>query len=66
MSIDKAATEYAPSKPARQVGARTGWPVAEPQRQTEPPGLEIEPDAGGDPYNHTGMHCLADLKKRKW
>ncbi len=26
--------------------------------------LQVEDDAGGDPYNRTGQHCLADLKKR--
>jgi hypothetical protein len=50
--------------PAPQVGVRPGRPVATPKRQTEPLGLEIEADAGGDPYNRTGLHCLADLKKR--
>ena len=65
MSIDKVTTAYAPSSPAQQHGAGPGRPIVGLPRPTEPLGLEIEPDAGGDPYNHTGMHCLAELKKRE-
>ena len=64
MSIEKAIARVAPdqdvsrrrTQPAKQAGA--------PARQLEFLSLSIEDDAGGDPYNRTGQHCLADLKKR--
>jgi hypothetical protein len=37
-------------------------PERDPGRQLKFLSLEIEDDAGGDPYNRTGQHCLAELK----
>jgi hypothetical protein len=37
--------------------------VPEPEKDTL--SLKIEDDAGGDPYNRTGQHCLAELKNRQ-
>lgn len=64
MSIDKITMEFAPTIPARPGVVLRREPVSATDPQPEPVGLEIEDDAGGDPYNRTGQHCLAELKQR--
>ena len=64
MSIEKVTAAAAPDYDA---GRRRPQPAAQgdaPAEQLEFVSLSIEDDAGGDPYNHTGQHCLAELKKQ--
>lgn len=64
MSIEKVIARLAPDHGA---GRRRPQPEGQgeaPAEQLEFLSLSIEDDAGGDPYNRTGQHCLADLKKR--
>lgn len=64
MSIEKVIARLAPDDDA---GRRRPQPEGQgeaPAEQLEFLSLSIEDDAGGDPYNRTGQHCLADLKKR--
>ncbi|HSM30530.1 MAG TPA: hypothetical protein VK854_07490 [Woeseiaceae bacterium] len=65
MSIEKITAEFAPTNHDRQHASRADGPRPMPERQADLPALQIEDDAGGDPYNRTGQHCLADLKKRQ-
>lgn len=64
MSIEKVIARAAR---AHDAGRRRPQPEEQgdaPAEQLEFLSLSIEDDAGGDPYNRTGQHCLADLKKR--
>jgi hypothetical protein len=65
MPIEKITAEFAPTDHGRQHGSR---PVRQ-RKMSEPQidrlALKVEDDAGGDPYNRTGQHCLMDLKKRQ-
>ena len=52
-----------------QFGVQTGDPGTGstntvPDRQLEVLSLELEEDAGGDPYNRTGQFCVIDLKNK--
>ena len=64
MSIEKAITRVAPDLIAGPRHPRPEKQGEAPAGQQEFLSLSIEDDAGGDPYNRTGQHCLADLKKR--
>ena len=64
MSIEKITAEFAPAIHHRRPGSRPDTQAATPERQGDLLSLKVEDDAGGDPYNRTGQHCLADLKKR--
>lgn len=62
MSIAKTTAQPIPAVDVRKGHSRLERPEREPGRQLEFLSLEIEDDAGGDPYNRTGQHCLAELK----
>ena len=36
-----------------------------PNQQLQVLSLELEDDAGGDPYNRTGQFCVIDLKNKE-
>ncbi len=64
MSIEKVIARVAS---AQHAGRRRPQPEEQGEKPARPPeflSLSIEDDAGGDPYNRTGQHCLADVKKR--
>jgi len=65
MSIEKLASEPAHGRPSRRRDSRPGRSTDVPARQFDLLSLQIEDDAGGDPYNRTGQHCLAEIKKRE-
>ena len=50
-------------RPAQPGIAQAG--VASPKTDVEVVGLEIADDfdLGGDPYNHTGSHCVIEIRK---
>ena len=62
MPIAKTTAELIPAPDVRKRHSRLERPEREPGRQLEFMSLEIEDDAGGDPYNRTGQHCVAELK----
>ena len=62
MPIAKTTAEPIPAVDVRKRHSRLERSEHEPGRQLEFLSLEIEDDAGGDPYNRTGQHCLAELK----
>ena len=62
MPIVKTTAVPTPAVDVRKRHSRLERPEREPGRQLEFLSLEIEDDAGGDPYNRTGQHCLAELK----
>ena len=62
MPIAKTTAEPIPAVDVRKHKSRPERPEREPGRQLEFLSLEIEDDAGGDPYNRTGQHCIAQLK----
>ena len=64
MSIEKITAEFAPVTDRQPPGSRRELPAVAPDQQADLLSLQVEDDAGGDPYNRTGQHCLADLKKR--
>ena len=64
MSIEKAIAQAAPEHDAGRHRPQPEERGEAPAEQLEFLSLSIEDDAGGDPYNRTGQHCLADLKKR--
>jgi hypothetical protein len=64
MSIEKVTARTAPVLIADRSRPRPEGQGDAPAEQLEFLSLSIEDDAGGDPYNRTGQHCLADLKKR--
>ena len=64
MSIEKVTVRTAPDSVAGRSRPRPEGQGDAPAEQLEFVSLSIEDDAGGDPYNRTGQHCLADLKKR--
>ena len=63
MPIAKTTTEPMPATDVRKRHSRPEELQREPGLQMEFVSLQLEDDAGGDPYNRTGQHCLADLKK---
>ena len=63
MPIAKTNAELTPAVDVRKRHARPERPQRAPGRQLEFLSLQLEDDAGGDPYNRTGQHCLADLKR---
>lgn len=65
MSIENIKTEFAPTNRDRRYGSAPDTQGRLREPQTDPLSLQVEDDAGGDPYNRTGQHCLADLKKRQ-
>jgi hypothetical protein len=65
MSIEKLTAEFAPTIHGRRHSVRPDTQSNVPERQPDLLSLQVEDDAGGDPYNRTGQHCLADLKKRQ-
>jgi len=65
MSIEKLAAQFATTGPCRQHASRPGTRLAVHEPEKDRLSLQIEDDAGGDPYNRTGQHCLADLKNRQ-
>lgn len=62
MPIAKTTAEPIPAVDVRKRRSPLERPEHEPGRQLEFLSLEIEDDAGGDPYNRTGQHCIAQLK----
>jgi hypothetical protein len=62
MPIAKTTAEPIPAVDVRKRRSRLERPEHEPGRQLEFLSLEIEDDAGSDPYNRTGQHCVAELK----
>jgi hypothetical protein len=64
MSIEKVTARTAPDPIAGRRRPQPEGHGEAPAEQLEFLSLSIEDDAGGDPYNRTGQHCLADLKKR--
>jgi hypothetical protein len=64
MSIEKVTARTAPDLIAGRSSQQPEGQGDAPAEQLEFLSLSIEDDAGGDPYNRTGQHCLADLKKR--
>ena len=64
MSIEKLTARTAPHLIAGRSRPQPEAQVDVPAEQLEFLSLSIEDDVGGDPYNRTGQHCLADLKKR--
>ena len=64
MSIEKVTAQVAPDYDAGQRRPQPAEQDDAPAEQLEFLSLSIEDDAGGDPYNRTGQHCLAELKKR--
>jgi hypothetical protein len=65
MPIEKISTEFAPTDHGRQHGSRRVRQRKISEPQIDRLVLKVEDDAGGDPYNRTGQHCLADLEKRQ-
>ena len=65
MSIEKLAVEPAIERPSRRRESRADRSIEAPTRQVDFLSLQMDDDAGGDPYNRTGQHCLADIKKRE-
>ena len=64
MSIEKVTAPTAPHLIAGRSRSQPEGQGDAPAEQLDFLSLSIEDDAGGDPYNRTGQHCLADLKKR--
>jgi hypothetical protein len=62
MPIAKTTAEPTPAVDVRKRHSRLESPGRTPVRQMEFLSLELEDEAGGDPYNRTGQHCLAELK----
>ncbi len=62
MSIARTTAEPTPAVNVRKPHARPESRGRALKRQVEFLSLEIEGDAGGDPYNRTGQHYLAELK----
>lgn len=62
MPIAKITAEPTPAVDVRKRHSRLESAERAPARQMEFLSLELEDDAGGDPYNRTGQHCLAELK----
>lgn len=65
MSIEKFAAEAALERRSRRRDSRAGRLNEMPGRQLDFLSLQVDDDAGGDPYNRTGHHCLAEIKKRQ-
>lgn len=64
MSIEKVIARAASVQDADRRRPQLEKQGGAPTRQPDFLSLTIEDDAGSDPYNRTGQHCLADLKKR--
>jgi hypothetical protein len=62
MPIAKTTAEPTTAVDVRKRRSRLERLEHEPGRQLEFLSLEIEDDAGSDPYNRTGLHCVAELK----
>ena len=65
MSIERITAESVPQPHDRKHGSRADSGPPAPGQPEEPLTLRIDDDAGGDPYNRTGQHCLAELKDRQ-
>jgi hypothetical protein len=65
MSIEKIASKSACVRPSRRRDSRLDGRTEVPAQQMDFLSLQIEDDAGGDPYNRTGQHCLAEIKSRE-
>lgn len=65
MPIAKTTAELTPAADVRKRHARPETPQHTPVGEIELLSLQVEDDGGGDPYNRTGQHCLAELKKSK-
>ena len=65
MSIEKFAAEAARERQSRRRDSGAGRLTEVPARQVDFLSLQVDDDAGGDPYNRTGHHCLAEIKKRE-
>ena len=64
MSIEKVTARTAPDLIAGRSRPQPEGQGDAPAEQLEFLSLSIGDDVGGDPYNRTGQHCLADLKKQ--
>lgn len=64
MPIAKTTAELTPAADVRKRQARPENPQRTAGGEIEFLSLQVEDD-GGDPYNCTGQHCLAELKKTK-
>ena len=65
MSIEKFAAKAALERPSRRRDSRADRSTGVPARQLDFLSLQVDDDAGGDPYNRTGQHCLAEIKKNE-